>query len=220
LFNVSADFSADPAPEARVTLPGDDMFASLMLAAKCLVHKGSLVVENVCLESWCGQLLQSLRAMGCNIAVQQTGECSFGAVGNAVVQKFSPSGRKVECTPCWQYSSPLPAMTVTAAFAQCQSIFRGIEDLRLDEPDGIGRIGGCLAALGARYGEMPDGLVVEGAKQYDGFDICEELPAPLAGAFAVAGLKCRGKTTIADRDLLRRWPDFEKLLSSVCEFKE
>jgi hypothetical protein len=36
----------------------------------------------------------------------------------------------------------------------------------------------------------------------------------------VAALKCRGKTTIADDDIVKRWPDFRETLFSLCEFKE
>jgi 5-enolpyruvylshikimate-3-phosphate synthase len=92
--------------------------------------------------------------------------------------------------------------------------------LRIDEPDGIQQLNSCIASVGARYGEMPDGIVVEGAKEFDGFDIKTVLPAPLAGACAIAALKCRGKTTIADDALLRRWPGFPAMLSSLVEYKE
>jgi hypothetical protein len=67
---------------------------------------------------------------------------------------------------------------------------------------------------------MPDGIVVEGARQFDGFDLKTPLPATIAGAFAVAGLKCRGTTTIADDLLIWQWPDFHGMLASITEFKE
>jgi 5-enolpyruvylshikimate-3-phosphate synthase len=219
-FSIAADFSKPFLPEAEITIPGDDVFASLMILAKCLVAKGSLVMEDVGLESWNTQFFQLLKTMGGALGAQETHTGSFGSVGTVIVQKISTFGRKVECRPYWQYASVLPSMVVMAAFSQGQTVFRNLEDLREDEPDGIGQLITCVSALGARYGEMPDGIVIEGSKQFDGFDVCDPLPAPVAAAFAVAALKCRGKTTIADDYIVKRWPDFRETLFSLCEFKE
>jgi EPSP synthase (3-phosphoshikimate 1-carboxyvinyltransferase) len=219
-FSVAADFSGPFLPEAEITLPGDDVYASLMILAKCLVAKGSLVIENAGLESWNTQILQALKTMGGSPGTQETRACSFGSVGTVIVQKMNLFGRKVECRPYWHYASVLPCMAVMAAFAQGQTVFRNLEELREDEPDGIGRIITCISALGARYGEMPDGLVIEGSKQFDGFDLVDAQPAPLAAAFAVAALKCRGLASVADDYIVKRWPDFKETLFSLCEFKE
>ena len=220
MFSVAADFSRPFPAEAAVTVPGDDVFASLMILAKCLVAKGSLVIKNAGLESWNTQILQLLKTMGGAIGTQETHTCSFGSVGTVVVQKMNAFGRKVDCRPYWCFAPVLPSMAVMAAFAQGQTVFRNLQELREDEPDGIGQLIACVSALGARYGEMPDGIVIEGSKQFDGFDIVDPLPAPVAAAFAVAALKCRGKTGIADDCIVKRWPDFQETLFSLCEFKE
>jgi hypothetical protein len=219
-FSLRADFSKPPLSEATITVPGDDVFAALMVLAKCLVPKGSLVIENVGLEAWNTQALQLLKTMGGTVGTNETGISSFGPMGTVIVQKTNAFGRKIECRPWWQFAAQLPTMAVMAAFAQGQSIFRGLEDPREDEPDGLARIIGCLAALGVRYGEMPDGIVIEGSKQFDGFDINVALPAPIAGAFAVSALKCRGPSAIADDHIVKYWPDFKDALYSVCDFKE
>ena len=220
MFSVAADFSRPFPAEAAVTVPGDDVFASLMILAKCLVAKGSLVIKNAGLESWNTQILQLLKTMGGAIGTQETHTCSFGSVGTVVVQKMNAFGRKVDCRPYWCFAPVLPSMAVMAAFAQGQTVFRNLQELREDEPDGIGQLIACVSALGARYGEMPDGIVIEGSKQFDGFDLVDPLPASVAAAFAVAALKCRGKTGIADDCIVKRWPDFQETLFSLCEFKE
>jgi 5-enolpyruvylshikimate-3-phosphate synthase len=111
-------------------------------------------------------------------------------------------------------------MVVICCFARGQSVFRGLEQLRYNDPDGIELILECVRALGGRHGEMPDGIVIDGLKQFDGFDLELELPASLSGACAVAGLKCMGKTTIADTALLERWPEFPSILEGICEYRK
>ena len=219
-FTITVDFSKTPCAETRVDLPGDEMLAGLIIAAKCLIPKGSLVLENVGLESWNTQILQLVKNMGATLGMQEERVGTYGSAGSVVVQKIALFGRKVDCRPRYQFAAQLPAMVVVAAFAQGQSIFRSLDYLRNDDPDGIEQIYACIAALGARHGEMPDGIVMEGARQFDGFDLPQALPAHVAGAFAVAGLKCIGTTTVADEAIIRRWPDFGALLSSISEFKE
>ena len=219
-FSVSLNFIKAPEEQVHIDLPGDELLAGLIIAAKCLIPKGSFVLENVGLESWNTQILQLVKSMGGAVGVQESRMSSFGSVGSVVIQKINPFGRKVDCRPRCQYVAQLPAMIVMAAFAQGQSIFRNLEDRRNDDPDGLEQLNLCIAALGARQGEMPDGIVIEGAKQFDGFDLSGQFSADIAGAFAIAGLKCRGITTIADESILNRCPDFTDILSSICDFKE
>ncbi len=190
-FTVSADFSKDPVAQPKLTLPGDEVLAALFVLAKCLVPRGSLMVENVGLETWNTQMLQLLKTMGGTIGTQETHRGSFGSVGNVVVEKIDLFGRKVDCRPLYQFTSQLSSMVVMSAFAQGQSIFRSLDDLRDDEPDGIERLNSCIQTLGARFGEMPDGIVVEGAKQFDGFDVTASLPAPIAGATPPRAIRAR-----------------------------
>jgi 5-enolpyruvylshikimate-3-phosphate synthase len=108
-------------------------------------------------------------------------------------------------------------MLILATFARGQSVFRSLEELRNEFPLFIAQILACIDAIGGRYGEMPDGIVIEGIKEYDGFDISENYSAGVNAACAVAGLRCRGKSNIADDAILHRWPHFNSIIDSVCE---
>ena len=125
----------------------------------------------------------------------------------------------MECTPVEQYIPFIPAMVVMAAFAKGESVFRRLDDLRLDEPDGIALIEKCISALGIRHGSMPDGIILKGGYEFDGFDCKFPLPAACAGAFVVAALRCTGTSTINDERLQERLPYLEALLKKVCEYR-
>jgi hypothetical protein len=220
LYTVSADFAKRTSVEPDITLPGDDALGAIITVAKCIVPKGSLILENVGLETWSTAALSLFKKMGGVVATQETGQTSYGLCGTVTLTKFGHSGRKVECEPLYMYVSQLPAMVVLAAYASGQSVFRGLADLRNDEPDALAQIIVCLGLLGARHGEMPDGIVVDGGHQFDGFDIRDSLPAHIAASFAVAGLRCMGATTINDDAIQRKWPGFGNMLLSICEFRE
>lgn len=216
-FVISADFHVRPEGPVALTLPGDDILGAALLAAKTLVQRGNLVVENMPLESWATATLQLIRRMGCSPAVQETGATSFGQVGMVQLQRFSPAGRRLECVPLYQYEKQFPSMVVIALFAEGESVFRELGELRNDTPDTIGRIVSFLETIGSHHGEVfPDGVVLKGASQYDGFDVSEQLPAHFAGPWCMAGLKCIGTSTIEDSEVLRRWPQFGEHIASLC----
>ena len=220
-FKLEADFSSvNNSSGVAITLPGDEVLASLLFTAKSLVQKGSLTIENIPLESWAVQNLQLIRKMGCKIGIQETTTTSFGSCGSIQLQRFTRIGRKIDCLPRTQFEHQIPAMTILAAFAEGQSVFRNCAYLRDELPDGIYQITQLLRSLDVRFGEMPDGFVLDGAKQYDGFDSQDFFTAPLAGAAVIAALHCRGTSTINDQSLIERWPTLSAILSSICDFAE
>ncbi|MDD5674264.1 MAG: hypothetical protein PHC61_08880 [Chitinivibrionales bacterium] len=217
-FTVSVDFSAPLPPEPlAVSLPGDEILGALFIGAKSLIQRGNLVIENMAAESWALQTLQFVRKMGCKIGEQVTGVTSFGQIGSLQLQRFEIQGRKADCLPLFQFREQLPVMVMIAAYGAGQSLFKQLELLQGELPGGIAQIHACLDIVGVRHGEMPDGIVIDGAKRYDGFDLPQPLPAFLAGAAAVAALKCTGKSTINDESILARWPNFKEMLAKVCK---
>jgi hypothetical protein len=222
---VEADFSASAAGGAgetdaiEIVIPGDETLAAALITAKALVPKGSFEIENAALDPWASQAVAFLKRMGAKINAEERGKTAFGPVGIVTAQKSERVGRKASCVPLSQYLGQLPCMTLAAAFAEGKSVFRDLEPMRLFDPDGLDQLEQCLRPLGIRHGEMPDGIVVEGAKEFDGFDIKEPLPAHIAAAFCVAGAKCRGETSVTDDFLIARWPGFEKMLMGIFEFR-
>jgi hypothetical protein len=221
-FIVEADFSTithDNANAVNIAIPGDETLAAALITAKALVPKGDFELSNVALDPWASQALSFMKKMGAKINTEERAKTAFGPAGAVTVQKSERVGRKARCVPLYQYLGQLPCMTIAAAFAEGKSVFRDLEPMRLFDPDGLEQLEQCLRPLGIRHGEMPDGMVIEGAKEFDGFDILEPLPAHIAAAFCVAGIKCMGETSIADDFVAARWPDFEKMINEIFEFR-
>ena len=218
-FTITINSSNVNSGETTIVLPGDDVLGAILFAAKSLVQRGQLILSNVPLEPWSCSTLNYIRKMGCNEGVQVEQQTSFGSTGMAYLQHFKLAGHKMECKPLYQYQGQLPAMITIATFAMGQSVFRELQDLRNEVPDAIDQILNCVRIMGGRHGEMPDGIIIDGAKQHDGFDLRETISTSVNGACAVAGLKCNGKTFIEDLKILQRWPSFKKILDSICIYK-
>jgi 5-enolpyruvylshikimate-3-phosphate synthase len=160
-----------------------------------------------------------MHKMGCKLSQQKMRQTAFGSAGMVTLSKFDLTGQKTDFIPQHHAAFQLPAMAVLSAFSEGQSLFRRFDDLRLNDPDGIKELEVCLKTMNVKFGDIPDGFVIKGSSEYDGFDLIEPLPSHMAGAFAVAGLRCAGATTINDELLLERWPDFEDLITTLCEFR-
>jgi hypothetical protein len=222
LFTVTADFTAagvSTVEPVDLSLPGDEVLLALFLTAKSLIAKGSLTIDNAPLEPWAMPVTSLMRKMGAKPAQQETHSTAFGPAGIMSLQKYELTGQKTDFAPHFHYTFQLPAMAVLAAFAEGQSLFRKFEDLRQSDPDGIQQLETCLRAMRVKFGDIPDGFVIKGSREHDGFDLIEPLPAPLAGAFTVAGLHCVGSTTVNDDLIAQRWPDFQELMEKHFEFK-
>ncbi|MCL2181856.1 MAG: hypothetical protein FWB85_00085 [Chitinispirillia bacterium] len=218
--NVTASDNGDDAGKpVNIVIPGDEILAAALITLKCLIPKGEFEISNVPMENWASQAMQFIKKTDCKLNTHDDGKTSFGVCGTVSVKKGDGYGRKVRCAPLYQYIGQLPCMAVTAAFSQGKSVFRELGVLRSFEPDGIDQLEKCLRPLGVRHGEMPDGIVMEGAKDFDGFDLWDPLPAHIAVAFCAAGLKCLGKTSVADEHIAARWPNFETMINEICEFR-
>jgi hypothetical protein len=221
MFIVSADFSIarDLQTVVDIELPGDETLLALLCAAKALQQRGSLVVDNAPLDPWALPILPFLRKMGCKPSTQEMRRTAFGPVGMFSLSKFELSGQKIDFAPQHPGVMQLPAMAAVAAFASNQSLFRRFDDMRINDPDGIRQLERCLKTMNVKFGDIPDGFVIKGESEYDGFDLIEPLPAPLAGAFAIAGLRCVGSTTINDEHIVERWPEFYAMIMNIGEFR-
>jgi hypothetical protein len=219
-FTVTADFSAAlPEGPVAIDLPGDEVLLAQLLTAKSLLHKGSFMIDNAPLEPWALPLLTLMRKMGCKPSLQESRKTSFGACGIVSVQRFDLTGQKTDFSVQPQYLFQLPAMAILCGFAEGESLFRKFGDIRRSDPDAIRQIEACLAIMQVKFGDIPDGFVIKGCPEYDGFDLVEPLPAYIAGAFALAGLSCVGSTTIYDEAVLERWPGFGGMIEKYFEFR-
>ncbi len=220
-FLVTTDFSAVRGEEAvlDIELPGDEVLGALLCAAKSLIQRGSFVIDNAPLDPWALPILPFLRKMGCKPSVQELRKTAFGPAGMLSLSKFDLNGQKIDFAPQHPGDMQLPAMAAVASFADNQSLFRRFDDLRKSDPDGIRQLESCLKAMDVKFGDIPDGFVIKGEKEYDGFDLIEPLPAPLAGAFTIAGLRCVGSTTVNDELIVGRWPDFYEMIMKISEFR-
>lgn len=103
----------------------------------------------------------------------------------------------------------VPAIAVTAAFAQGETIIKGAARLRYKESDRLRSIADNLRALGVQAQELPDGLVIRGGSPVKGAALHGCNDHRIVMAFSVAGAFAQGSTTIDDANSIQKsYPSF------------
>ncbi len=215
-YTIEAKFSSTQKETALITLPGDEDLAALYIFSKCLTPKGQFLIVNAPSDTTLTPFISYIRAMGNKPSFQASDETTFGETGTVMIQKPVLKARKLKCTPIYMYREQLPAMAILSTFSEGKSIFRNIEDLRLEDSGIVEQILQCIEVIGGRYGRMEDGIIIENTSVRDGFDIKDNLPAILAASCAIAGLKCSGESNINSESIHRKWPDFQKTLKEIA----
>ncbi|MBN1798400.1 MAG: 3-phosphoshikimate 1-carboxyvinyltransferase [Spirochaetales bacterium] len=111
----------------------------------------------------------------------------------------------------------LPALAVTACYAQGTTRLVNVPQARLKETDRIKVMCAELKKMGARVEELPAGMVIHESK-LKGARVESHQDHRVAMALAIAALGADGPTTINNAECVAiTFPDFFKLLESINE---
>ena len=109
----------------------------------------------------------------------------------------------------------LPAMAVTACFAQGETRLVNVPQARIKETDRIRVMREELTKMGARVEERPDGLVIQGGS-LRGAVVDGHADHRVVMALAVAGLAAAGQTEITTAEAAAvTFPNFVQLMASL-----
>lgn len=110
----------------------------------------------------------------------------------------------------------VPAIAVTAAFAQGETIIKGAARLRYKESDRLKSIADNLRMMGVNVEEMPDGLIIQGGRQLHGAELHGYNDHRIVMAFTVAASFARGNSTIDDAESINKsYPAFFEDFNSL-----
>ncbi len=202
-----------------IDIPGDVSAAALFVAAAVMVKNSELVIEDVCLNPTRIGFLDILSKMRANVAFDATGRMGLEPVGKIVANYGPLKGRRIVGETIPSIIDELPVMAVIAAQAQGTTVIRDAFELRHKETDRIKIVVANLRKMGARIGELEDGMAIDGGAELQGAEITTYGDHRIAMAFAIAGLVARGETVIKDAECVATsHPTFWEDLESIVEY--
>ena len=198
-----------------VDIPGDISTAVFFWGAAALSGR-SLTTENVGLNPTRTAMLDHLRAIGCNVQIDNRTVVSGEPRADVTVTGASLKPRKISGDTTVGLIDEIPMAAVMAAFASGTTIIRDASELRVKESDRLVAISENLNKMGIKCGLLEDGLAIEGGKELNGTDFNSFGDHRIAMAFSIAGLFLYGPSSIDDDEVVAvSCPNFYELLDQI-----
>jgi 3-phosphoshikimate 1-carboxyvinyltransferase len=218
--NSASAIRVSPTSDLRsltfIYIPADFSSAAFFIVAALLVSQSELRIERVGVNPTRTGLLDVLRAMGADIALESEHEQGNEPVADVVIRASNLRGVEVGGDTVVRMIDEFPILAVAATQAHGETIVRDAAELRVKESDRIATVVAELRALGARIEPQPDGFVVEGPTPLRGAVVDSHGDHRLAMALAVAGLMAEGEVVVKNVECIDdSFPGFAELMCKV-----
>jgi len=202
----------------EAVIPGDISSAAFFLCTAALFPGSQLILTSLGLNPTRSYLLDLLISMGVRISVTQLEEKHGELVGNVQVEGSELRGATIRSPQTEMLIDEIPVLAAIAPYTTEGIEIRDARELRVKESDRIAAIAKNLRAMGARAEEYEDGLKIPGGQQLHGAEIDSFGDHRIAMAFAVAGLRADGETTIKGADAaVISFPGFFEALNGLVQ---
>ena len=210
-------------PELRpqsIVVPRDPSSAAFPVCAALIVPGSDVLVPNIGLNETRAGLFTTLREMGADLTYENLREEGGEPVAD-LRARFSPDPRGVEVPPERAASmiDEYPVLSVVAAFAEGQTVMRGVKELRVKESDRIEAMASGLRANGVTVEDGEDWWIVTGAghgKVPGGAELASHLDHRIAMSFMVMGMATARPVRVDDGGpIATSFPIFEPLMAAL-----
>lgn len=185
----------------RLTVPADISSAAFFLVGASIAPGSDLTLTQVGINPTRIGVLNILRMMGADIAIERPRELGGEPVADLRVRAAALHGIDVPEDQVPLAIDEFPALCIAAACADGATRISGASELRVKESDRIQVMADGLAALGVCVETAPDGMRIEGAGAaglLDGGQVDGHGDHRIAMAFAMAGLRAASPIRIDD----------------------
>jgi len=221
-ITIRPEVVSDLDEEIVYAVPGDFSCAAFLFATAILLRK-RVTVKNVGLNPSRTRFLDMLTLMGAeceatNVVEEWNEPCGDITVfGDRLTEPIEPINISGDDVPL--LIDELPILMTLSIFANGESGFRGVSELRLKESDRIGLVANQFKGFGVEVEELEDGLIVQGVpeRQLSVAPIIHGGDHRLAMAFSVAALFCESEVFIEEAESVGiSYPNFYSDLGRIA----
>ncbi len=201
-----------------VTVPRDPSSAAFPVAAGLLSEGAEVRVPGISLNPTRAGFYDTLAEMGADIAREDLREEGGEPVADLRVRHGALRGVEVPPARAPSMIDEYPMLACLAAFAEGDTVMRGIGELRVKECDRIAATVAGLRACGVEVTEEPEGMIVHGRGGIPagGGTVTTHLDHRIAMAFLVMGLGTREPVTVDDASpIATSFPGFRRMMEAL-----
>ncbi|MDW4498675.1 3-phosphoshikimate 1-carboxyvinyltransferase [Sulfitobacter sp. D35] len=203
-----------------IAVPRDPSSAAFPVCAALIVPGSDVLVPGIGLNPTRAGLFTTLREMGADLTYENEREEGGEPVAD-LRARFSPDLKGIEVPPERAASmiDEYPVLSVVAAFAEGETVMRGVRELRVKESDRIDAMATGLRANGIEVDEGEDWWTVKGRGHGNvpGGETCKShLDHRIAMSFLILGMAAQKPVSIDDGGpIATSFPIFEPLMGGL-----
>jgi len=203
-----------------IIVPRDPSSAAFPVCAALLSEGSDVLVPNIGLNPTRAGLFYTLQEMGADLTFENMREEGGEPVAD-LRAKYSPDMKGTEVPPARAASmiDEYPVLSCVAAFAEGQTVMRGVKELRVKESDRIDAMAQGLRAAGVEVDEGEDWWIVTGkgfGNVAGGVTVESRLDHRIAMSFLVMGLATNAPMSVDDGGpIATSFPIFESLMTDL-----
>jgi 3-phosphoshikimate 1-carboxyvinyltransferase len=200
-----------------VEVPRDPSSAAFPLVAALIVPGSEISMPAILLNPRRVGLIETLLEMGADIRIQNRRNSGGEEIGDLLVRHSVLKGVTVPAGRAPSMIDEYPILAVAAAFAEGDTVMKGLEELRVKESDRLSAIARGLEANGVGFSETADGLTVKGrGDAAGGGTVATHMDHRIAMAFLILGLAAREPVTVDDTAMIATsFPSFQTLMRGL-----
>ena len=203
-----------------IIVPRDPSSAAFPVCAALIVPGSDVLVPNIGLNPTRAGLFETLRDMGADLTYENPREEGGEPVAD-LRARFSPDLKGIEVPPERAASmiDEYPVLSVVAAFAEGQTVMRGVKELRVKESDRIEAMAAGLRANGVDVEDGEDWWIVTGRGHGNvpgGATVATHLDHRIAMSFLCLGMATTEPVQLDDGGpIATSFPIFEPLMTTL-----
>ncbi len=204
----------------HIEVPRDPSSAAFPVCAALIVPGSDVLVPGIGLNPTRAGLFATLREMGADLTYEDE-RVEGGEPVADLRARFSPNMKGIEVPPARAASmiDEYPVLSVVAAYAEGQTVMRGVRELRVKESDRIDAMAKGLRANGIEVDEGEDWWAVTGAGHGNvaGGGLCaSQLDHRIAMSFLILGMASNAPVRVDDGGpIATSFPIFEPLMTAL-----
>jgi 3-phosphoshikimate 1-carboxyvinyltransferase len=199
-----------------VAVPGDPSSAAFPLAAGLVVPGSEVTVEGVMLNPLRTGLFETWREMGADLTIANRRMAGGEEVGDVTARHSALKGVVVPEDRAASMIDEYPILAATAAFAEGQTVMRGIGEMRVKESDRIALMVAGLKACGVAVEEEPEGFIVTGGAVPGGATVHTAHDHRIAMSHLVLGLAADQAVTVDEPGMIATsFPGFVEMMNGL-----
>ncbi|PJA26760.1 MAG: 3-phosphoshikimate 1-carboxyvinyltransferase [candidate division Zixibacteria bacterium CG_4_9_14_3_um_filter_46_8] len=203
---------------AKIYIPGDVTSAAPLIAAATILKNSNLQIKMMGFNPTRSGFVDLVKRMGANFSFSGKRELSGEPVIDLGIRTASLRGRRLGGAIVHNMIDEIPILAVLASQSEGTTVIREAEELRRRETDRLHATFLNLRKMGAKVGELRDGLVIEGKSNLRGAEIDCLNDHRLVMSFTVAGMVAEGETLLKNIDGVENsFPGFWETISTISE---